>query len=376
VRVFGPYLPENGGLRGIATQCHDRRDGGSRPETALAREWIGGGVRGAKAGRARRGGHAVAQCRRGRADDEVPFGSRTVQNYLALAAWAERETQDFERLHHLGLSKLCRMASLPRDLLGKLKIDEPIRVRGAGEKTIEVMTIAELDRALGVLATPPVPRARAAQVVEAYRFRLAGLRELNAQLVKQPGAVDRERRASSWRSCSASCRSSSRRSARERVRWVPRPPRSPAASTALHDEGGRRRSAKDHRAWICSKRPPAARRYDPLIAAGAGTGSRPQKRAWCEPRRSAYSRLRSCTSMAPLPVLVRDANTHVRAEPQPQRLRLPAPPYFLIPRSTPLGLEARGLSALDLLGSPGGDQRSRRVARELVSRTAIPHESR
>jgi hypothetical protein len=124
-------------------------------------------------------------------EEAVPFGPRTVQNYLALAAWSERETQAFERLHHLGLSKLYSLASLPRDLLGKLKIDEPIRVPGAGEKTIEVMTIAELDRALGVLATPPVPRARAAQVVQAYRFRLAGLRELNAQLVKQKGAVDR-----------------------------------------------------------------------------------------------------------------------------------------------------------------------------------------
>jgi hypothetical protein len=141
VRAFGPYLPERGGLRGIAAQCHVRRDGGFRPETALARQY-------------------------------------------------ERETQAFERLHHLGLSKLYRMASLPRDVLGKLKIDEPIRVPGAGEKTIEVMTIAELDRALGGLATPPVPRAKVGQVV-AYRFRLAGLRELNAQLVKQRGAVDR-----------------------------------------------------------------------------------------------------------------------------------------------------------------------------------------
>jgi hypothetical protein len=125
-------------------------------------------------------------------DEAVPFGARTVQNYLALAAWAEREPDDFTRFGHLDTSKLYRIAALPKKARGKLKIDEPIRIPGGVPKLLDAMSVAELDRVIGGLATPPVPKPALAKIVAGYRHRLAGLGQLNAQLLAQARDADRK----------------------------------------------------------------------------------------------------------------------------------------------------------------------------------------
>jgi hypothetical protein len=79
--------------------------------------------------------------------------------YLALAAWAEREPDDFTRFGHLDTSKLYRIAALPTKARNKLKTDAPIRIPGGIPKLLDAMSVAELDRVLGGLATPPVRRS-------------------------------------------------------------------------------------------------------------------------------------------------------------------------------------------------------------------------
>jgi hypothetical protein len=125
-------------------------------------------------------------------DEAVPFGRRTVQNYLALVAWAEREPDDFTRFAHLDTSKLYRIAALPPEARATLKTDEPIRIPGGIPKLLDAMSVAELDRVIGGLATPPVPEPALAKIVAGYRHRLAGLGQLNAQLLAQARDVDRK----------------------------------------------------------------------------------------------------------------------------------------------------------------------------------------
>lgn len=123
--------------------------------------------------------------------EAVPFTPRTVQNYLALAEWADREPDHLARFGHLGPSKLYRIASLSTAARNKLKVDTPIPIAGGGRKLLDVMTVAELDRAIGDVATPPVVRAPVEKIVQGYRTRLAGLGALHDQLVKHKRDVDR-----------------------------------------------------------------------------------------------------------------------------------------------------------------------------------------
>lgn len=118
-------------------------------------------------------------------DEAVPFTPRTVQNYLALAAWADREPAQLARFGHLGPSKLYRIASLGFAARDKLKVGEPIRIPGAGRKLLEVMTVAELDRVIGKLAPPvALPPPPIDKLVKGYRKKLAALGALNHQLVQ------------------------------------------------------------------------------------------------------------------------------------------------------------------------------------------------
>lgn len=126
------------------------------------------------------------------AREAVPLGERTIQRWLSLAAFAEREPSEIERFAHLGLTKLYRLAALTSRSRGELKLRTPIPIPDTdGKKTIEVMTSLDLDRVIGGLATPPVPRKPIAKIVQSYRFRLAGLQALNAELGARARDVDR-----------------------------------------------------------------------------------------------------------------------------------------------------------------------------------------
>lgn len=125
-------------------------------------------------------------------DEAVPFTTRTAQNYMALAAWAQREPDHFARFGHLETTKLYRIAALPLAARDELKIDEPIRVPGGVPKLLDAMSVAELDRVIGGLATPPVgPSPEIDKLVAGYRTRLARLSQLNTQLLAHLRQVDR-----------------------------------------------------------------------------------------------------------------------------------------------------------------------------------------
>lgn len=126
-------------------------------------------------------------------DEAAPFTPRTAQNYLALAAWAEREPDHFARFGHIETTKLYRIAALPFKARDKLKIDEPIRVPGGAPKLLDVMSVDELDRVIGGLATPPVsPSPEIAKLVDGYRRRLTALGGLTEELLAQARRLDRD----------------------------------------------------------------------------------------------------------------------------------------------------------------------------------------
>lgn len=115
-----------------------------------------------------------------------------MQNFLALLTWAEREPDDFTRFAHLDTSKLYRIAALPTNARVTRKTDEPIRIPGGIPKLLDAMSVAELDRVIGGLPTPPVPEPALAKIVAGYRHRLAGLGQLDTQLLPQARDVDRK----------------------------------------------------------------------------------------------------------------------------------------------------------------------------------------
>lgn len=58
----------------------------------------------------------------------VPSGARTVQNYLALAAWDEREPSDFTRFGHLDTSTEVAMRTTTN--FADRPIEQATRTRG------------------------------------------------------------------------------------------------------------------------------------------------------------------------------------------------------------------------------------------------------
>ena len=124
--------------------------------------------------------------------EAVPFSERTVRNYMALAAWSDREPRELKRLAHLGPSKLYRLAAMPPGARGKLALRTPIPIPGTDgrKKTIETMTVVELDRVVGGLATPPVPRTPVDELMATYRDRVLDLAELTKEIIARARDVD------------------------------------------------------------------------------------------------------------------------------------------------------------------------------------------
>jgi hypothetical protein len=123
------------------------------------------------------------------AREGVPFDVRTAQNYLGLAAWAESEPETVKSLAHLGPSKLYRIAALPPARRRKFVPGVMLRIPGGPKKTLELATVAELDRAIGGLI-PAAPPPAVDKIVVAYRHRVASLGALTDQLVAHAAEVD------------------------------------------------------------------------------------------------------------------------------------------------------------------------------------------
>ena len=59
-------------------------------------------------------------------EDELPFAIRSAQSYLALATWADAHRDDYQRLRHLGPSKLYLLVGLESSHLRKLVVRRPV----------------------------------------------------------------------------------------------------------------------------------------------------------------------------------------------------------------------------------------------------------
>lgn len=127
------------------------------------------------------------------AQQAVPFGLRTVHNYLGLAAWADQQPERVAALAHLGPSKLYRIAALPPARRRRFRARTKISMPDGPAKLLEVMTVAELDRAIGALAAPPPVEPPAVDgIVDSFRQRLTSLDAITDDLVAHADELDAE----------------------------------------------------------------------------------------------------------------------------------------------------------------------------------------
>ena len=126
----------------------------------------------------------------------VPFDRRTITNYMRLSEWSEEDPREVGRLEHLGPTKLYMLAPLTPERRRELTAKVPIVIPGHPHpKTIDVMTVAELGRAIGGLTTRPSPRKPIGKLVQGLRHRIAGVDAVADELVRRKNEVDEEQAA-------------------------------------------------------------------------------------------------------------------------------------------------------------------------------------
>ena len=107
---------------------------------------------------------------------DLPLHPRTIANYMALADFAGRAPQQFERFGHLGPAKLYVLAAGNPDKVRRLKIDARMAIPGGGErKKIGDMTSTELRRVVGDFTTRPTPRPPIGKLVQSTAHKIAGV---------------------------------------------------------------------------------------------------------------------------------------------------------------------------------------------------------
>ncbi len=124
-------------------------------------------------------------------EDEAPFSVRAAANYLRLAAFAAEAPRDFLRWKHLGPTKLYALMGLSwasRRVLRQRKLHA---VPGAGKRTLERMSAAQLHLVVAALEPTPVPAA-ATRTLTSARRRARGLARVAATLAEMGDAVDRD----------------------------------------------------------------------------------------------------------------------------------------------------------------------------------------
>ena len=126
------------------------------------------------------------------ATEAVPFTTRTIANYTALAGWSDASPDEVERLAHLGPTKLYLLAGLPARARRRLTSSRPHTLPDGRRKTIAIMTVAELaelvagERGLAIAPRrPPIDR-----VLGRMRHRIAGLEAIADELVRRRAEVD------------------------------------------------------------------------------------------------------------------------------------------------------------------------------------------
>lgn len=107
--------------------------------------------------------------------EAMPFTTRTVNNYMLLAQWADQRPRDLERLGHLGPSKLYLLAPLQPGERRRLTSRTPVPIPGGDPKTIDAMTYGELKRAIGGGFTSSAGGVPIGTVVQRVQYGLAGL---------------------------------------------------------------------------------------------------------------------------------------------------------------------------------------------------------
>lgn len=124
--------------------------------------------------------------------DAVPFSRQTIANYMALAQWAEQRPKEVQRLAHLGPSKLYLLLPLPPALRRSLTGKKPIAIPGGGEKTVALMSVAELAKvtAQEVKALPEHRPMPAGRLLGRMRRSIAGLDASTEALLERPDEVD------------------------------------------------------------------------------------------------------------------------------------------------------------------------------------------
>jgi hypothetical protein len=125
---------------------------------------------------------------------QLPWSKSTIDNYIALSAWAADDPAELRRLARLGPSKLYLLLALRGPERRKLTGRTPVAIPGAAvKKTIGAMTVGELKRVIdGGLSTPPVPRVPTSALVQDFRHEVAGLGARVRELAERRDEIDLE----------------------------------------------------------------------------------------------------------------------------------------------------------------------------------------
>lgn len=129
--------------------------------------------------------------------EAVPFTPRTATHYMRLSEWAEVEPREVARLEHLGPTKLYMLAPLPAERRRELTARRvPLVIPGHERpKTIEAMTVLELQSVIGGLVTRPGPSKPIGKLVQGLRHRIAGVDAVADELVRRKAEVEQEQAA-------------------------------------------------------------------------------------------------------------------------------------------------------------------------------------
>ena len=122
--------------------------------------------------------------------DALPITKRTALNYLGLLEWSRRDPAGLETLAHLGPTKLYRLAVLPIRRRRTFTPGKLVAVGDGRRKRLEDLTVVELDRAIGGLATPPTPKTPIDELVAGFRHKIGGLQATANELIARADAVD------------------------------------------------------------------------------------------------------------------------------------------------------------------------------------------